>query len=185
MKKGKIRAVAATLATISALSFTSCNLKLKSKDINNNIEVLNIEELVIEESNNATIIEEPIVNEPIIVTTEPTISPTATPTPTPAMVTVFGNAEGYGTIQGAGEYLPNTQVTLTAQPADGYKFECWKDIWGNTVSVQPTYTFQTGESNASFTAVFSPLPTPTPVPTEAPPPDNTQPDQSQQPQPQQ
>ena len=109
-----------------------------------------------------------------------------TPTPTPAMVTVFGNAEGYGTIQGAGEYLPNTQVTLTAQPADGYKFECWKDIWGNTVSVQPTYTFQTGESNASFTAVFSPLPTPTPVPTEAPPPpDNTQPDQSQQPQPQQ
>ena len=83
MKKGKIRAVAATLATISALSFTSCNLKLKSKDINNNIEILNIEELVIEESNNATIIEEPIVNEPIIVTPEPTIAPTATPTPTP------------------------------------------------------------------------------------------------------
>ena len=72
-------------------------------------------------------------------------------------------------------YDLNTQVTLTATPATGFKFDCWLDAYGNTLAVSATYTFVVKES-MTFTAVFAalPTPTPTPPPTATPvPPTNT------------
>lgn len=96
-----------------------------------------------------------------------------TPTPTPPQaevkVLISGNGTG-GTVTGGGQYELNTQVTLTATPATGFKFDCWQDQYGNTLAVSTTYTFVVKEST-TFTAVFSPLPTNTPVPTATPTPE--------------
>ena len=101
-----------------------------------------------------------------------------TPTPTPPQaevkVLISGSGTG-GTVTGGGQYELNTQVTLTATPATGFKFDCWQDQYGNTLAVSTTYTFVVKEST-TFTAVFSPLPTSTPMPTptpEPPPPTDT------------
>ncbi|MBR2598293.1 MAG: PASTA domain-containing protein, partial [Clostridiales bacterium] len=113
-----------------------------------------------------------------------------TPTPTPPQaevkVLISGNGTG-GTVTGGGQYELNTQVTLTATPATGFKFDCWQDQYGNTLAVSTTYTFVVKEST-TFTAVFSPLPTNTPAPTatptpEPPPPTNTPVPTPEQPQP--
>ena len=80
-----------------------------------------------------------------------------------------------GTITGAGKYDLNTQVTLTATPAPGFKFEYWEDALGNIVTYTANYAFVVKEST-TFTAVFSPLPTNPPTPTNTPvppPPTNT------------
>ena len=57
-----------------------------------------------------------------------------TPTPTPPQaevkVLISGNGTG-GTVTGGGQYELNTQVTLTATPATGFKFDCWQDQYGN------------------------------------------------------
>ena len=96
-----------------------------------------------------------------------------TPTPTPPQaevkVLISGNGTG-GTVTGGGQYELNTQVTLTATPATGFKFDCWQDQYGNTLAVSTTYTFVVKEST-TFTAVFSPMPTNTPVPTATPTPE--------------
>jgi serine/threonine-protein kinase len=96
-----------------------------------------------------------------------------TPTPTPPQaevkVLISGNGTG-GTVTGGGQYELNTQVTLTATPATGFKFDCWQDQYGNTLAVSTTYTFVVKEST-TFTAVFSPLPTNTPAPTATPTPE--------------
>ena len=94
---------------------------------------------------------------------------TPTPTPPQADVTVVVSGNG-GTVTGGGQYELNTQVTLTATPATGFKFDCWQDQYGNTLAVSTTYTFVVKEST-TFTAVFSPLPTNTPVPTATPTPE--------------
>ena len=113
-----------------------------------------------------------------------------TPTPTPPQaevkVLISGNGTG-GTVTGGGQYELNTQVTLTATPATGFKFDCWQDQYGNTLAVSTTYTFVVKEST-TFTAVFSPLPTNTPAPTatptpEPPPPTDTPVPTPEQPQP--
>ena len=100
---------------------------------------------------------------------------TPTPTPPQAEITVLLN--GYGMVSGGGKYDLGTQVTLTATPASGYKFDCWLDQFGNQIALSNTYTFVVKEST-TFTAVFSPLPTNTPVPptdTPVPPPDDPTP----------
>lgn len=93
-----------------------------------------------------------------------------TPTPTPPQAEVKVLVSGSGTVTGGGQYELNTQVTLTATPATGFKFDCWQDQYGNTLAVSTTYTFVVKEST-TFTAVFSPLPTNTPAPTATPTPE--------------
>ena len=93
-----------------------------------------------------------------------------TPTPTPPQAEVKVLVNGSGTVTGGGQYELNTQVTLTATPATGFKFDCWQDQYGNTLAVSTTYTFVVKEST-TFTAVFSPLPTNTPAPTATPTPE--------------
>lgn len=87
-----------------------------------------------------------------------------TPTPTPPQAVITANVNGSGTVQGGGQYDLNTQVTLTATPTTGFKFEYWMDALGNIISYSNNYTFVVKEST-SFTAVFSALPTNTPLPT--------------------
>ena len=92
---------------------------------------------------------------------------TPTPTPPQAEITVLLN--GSGMVSGGGKYDLGTQVTLTATPASGFKFDCWLDQYGNQIALSNTYTFVVKEST-TFTAVFSALPTNTPIPTESTPP---------------
>lgn len=42
--------------------------------------------------------------------------------------------EGAGTVTGAGEYLPGTEIEVDAVAADGYVFVNWTDLDGNVVS---------------------------------------------------
>ena len=90
-----------------------------------------------------------------------------TPTPTPPRAHVDIIVKGSGTASGAGDYELNTQVTLTATPATGFKFEYWVDSLGNIVSYSLNFTFVVKESTA-YTVVFSALPTNTPMPTDTP-----------------
>ncbi len=90
-----------------------------------------------------------------------------TPTPTPPRAHVDIVLKGSGTASGAGDYELNTQVTLTATPAAGFKFEYWVDSLGNIVSYSLNFTFVVKEST-TYTVVFSALPTNTPMPTETP-----------------
>ncbi len=90
-----------------------------------------------------------------------------TPTPTPPQAVIDIAMKGSGTATGAGTYELNTQVTLTATPAAGFKFEYWMDSLGNIVTYSLNYTFVVKEST-TFTVVFSALPTNTPMPTDTP-----------------
>ncbi|PWJ70955.1 serine/threonine-protein kinase [Ruminococcaceae bacterium R-25] len=90
-----------------------------------------------------------------------------TPTPTPPQAVIDIAMKGSGTATGAGTYELNTQVTLTATPAAGFKFEYWMDSLGNIVTYSLNYTFVVKEST-TFTVVFSALPTNTPLPTDTP-----------------
>ena len=93
-----------------------------------------------------------------------------TPTPTPPQAEIKTVVKGNGgTITGAGKYDLNTQVTLTATAAPGFKFEYWEDALGNIVTYSANYAFVVKES-ATYTAVFSPLPTTPPTNTPVPPP---------------
>ena len=90
-----------------------------------------------------------------------------TPTPTPPQAVVDIVIKGSGTASGAGVYELNTQVTLTATPATGCKFEYWVDSLGNIVSYSVNFTFVVKESTV-YTVVFSDMPTNTPAPTDTP-----------------
>jgi len=87
-----------------------------------------------------------------------------TPTPVPAEVNVTTAVSGSGTAEGGGSYAINAQVTLTATPAEGFKFEYWLDPYGNIVAYSNTYTFIAYDNRTSddqttitlnYTAVFS------------------------------
>lgn len=120
----------------------------------------------------------------LFVGTQEDLARGGTPTPTPVAVPVTVNIiGGAGTVDGGGEYIPNTTVILTAHPAEGYQFDHWQDIYGNVVAFSSEYRFVTGETGAEFTAVFSALPTstPTPVPTDTPTPTPEPPPESSQP----
>ena len=72
--------------------------------------------------------------------------------------TVTATAEN-GTVEGAGEYEHGTEVTLTATPADGYKFTCWTS-GKDTVSIENPYTF-TVTADVALVANFKELVTET------------------------
>ena len=89
-----------------------------------------------------------------------------TPTPTPPQAEIKIVINGSGTVTGGGMYDLDTQVTLTATPASGYRFDCWLDQYGNQVAVSNTYTFVVREST-TYTAVFVAAPkNNTPAPTD-------------------
>ena len=59
-----------------------------------------------------------------------------------------------GTVTGTGTYLPDTPVTLTAVPAEHFRFDHWQDENGGNVSTEPAYTF-TPEADCRLTACFA------------------------------
>ena len=88
-----------------------------------------------------------------------------TPTPTPPQIEITVKVgEGSGTVTGGGSYDEGTQVTLTATPASGFRFDSWVDDSGEVVSLTSNYTFEVGNTNMVFKAIFKSAPTPTPIP---------------------
>lgn len=94
-----------------------------------------------------------------------------TPTPTPSLVNVSTTVSGQGTAEGGGAYDVNTTVTLTATPAEGYRFVRWLDPYNNMVTESNVYTFVVYDPDGdpmtpttiNYTAVFEPLNQPPPV----------------------
>ena len=62
-----------------------------------------------------------------------------------------------GTVTGAGSYPAGTQVTLTAEPAEGHTFSGWLS-GGTVVSTQPSYSFN-ASADAEYTASWASVPT--------------------------
>lgn len=62
------------------------------------------------------------------------------PAVTKHTVTVSANNAEWGTVEGAGEYEENEQVTVTALANDGYEFVNWTE-GGNEVSTRANYSF--------------------------------------------
>ena len=94
-----------------------------------------------------------------------------TPTPTPSLVNVSTTVSGQGTAEGGGAYDVNTTVTLTATPAEGYRFVRWLDPYNNMVTESNVYTFVVYDPDGdpmtpttiNYTAVFEPVNQPPPV----------------------
>ncbi len=59
-----------------------------------------------------------------------------------------------GTVQGAGQYIPDQQVNLTASPAEGFQFLKWSDSQNNEISTTPSFVFIMPAENTALTAVF-------------------------------
>lgn len=60
---------------------------------------------------------------------------------------------GSGMISGAGRYLPEAEIALSAEPADGFHFVAWKN-GENTISDEATYSMKVSE-DLTLTAVFA------------------------------
>ena len=70
----------------------------------------------------------------------------------PIKVTLSADPEEGGTVSGAGEYAYNDEITVDAEPNDGYEFVNWtKD--GEEVSQRQHYVFQ-GTENVDLVANF-------------------------------
>ena len=67
-------------------------------------------------------------------------------------ITATVNPEGAGTVTGMGNYVPESEATLTAIANQGYQFRCWT-LNGETVSTDATYTF-TATMPFDFVAEF-------------------------------
>lgn len=93
-----------------------------------------------------------------------------TPTPTPEILgyNAVLNAQGSGSVSGAGVYAENTAVTIVAVPNIGYQFVSWVDVNNQPISYSDTYTFIMPAEDVTLTAVFTPVPTPTPIPMNTP-----------------
>lgn len=68
------------------------------------------------------------------------------------VITVVASPAGGGTTTGTGSYDIGDEITITAVPAQGYKFIQWND--GNT---NATRTITVGDSAQTFTAEFQEL----------------------------
>ena len=63
----------------------------------------------------------------------------------------------WGSVSGSGTYNNNTSCTLTATPANGYYFKCWRKN-GNIVSSDASYTFNV-HADGTYVAYFGESPT--------------------------
>jgi len=67
-------------------------------------------------------------------------------------ITATIDPAGSGTVTGAGQYKEGDTATITAEPADGYKFTGWQEN-GQIVSTDANYTF-TVTADKNFSATF-------------------------------
>lgn len=70
-----------------------------------------------------------------------------------------GSSAGYGSVSGAGWYKPGAQFTLTATPAEGYRFLCWAGGAGFDTSAKlysSSVTNTSGDNRPEYKAVFVP-----------------------------
>ena len=63
-----------------------------------------------------------------------------------------------GTVSGAGRYIENASVTISATANYGYKFVEWQDENAQTVSTSAQYTFTMPAHALTYTAVFESVP---------------------------
>ena len=73
------------------------------------------------------------------------------------LITATASPSGSGTITGAGAYVNNTTATLTATPAEGYRFVNWAEN-EEEVSTDATYSFTVTEGHnlvANFERVYT------------------------------
>lgn len=68
-------------------------------------------------------------------------------------VTVVSNNDAWGTVSGSGEYMENSQATITATANDGYHFVQWQNAEQVVLSTTATYTFTVIEP-VTYTAIF-------------------------------
>ena len=73
-----------------------------------------------------------------------------------ANVTVQMSDKAAGEVSGAGEYLVDTVVTLSANALNGYRFVNWQEN-GNVISSNVEYSFKIGREDRTFVAVFEPV----------------------------
>src|SRR5690606_38559782 len=68
-----------------------------------------------------------------------------------------GPTPGYtgGTVDGGGEYDDGQEVSLSATPAEGYRFGAWTEL-GSVVSTSPHYAFPAGVDRQVH-ALFHPV----------------------------
>ncbi|MBQ6769597.1 MAG: C10 family peptidase [Bacteroidales bacterium] len=75
----------------------------------------------------------------------------------PCIVAALAFPSCSGSIEGMGSYHIGEQCTLTATPAEGHEFFCWKKD-GQNVSYNLSYTFEVNGDINDIEACFSPLP---------------------------
>lgn len=61
-----------------------------------------------------------------------------------------------GTAGGAGNYIPNQAVTLTATPNPGYQFVSWT-LQGSVISTNPNFVYTMPSQNVTLVANFAPI----------------------------
>ncbi|GEM_PF-2925891 len=75
--------------------------------------------------------------------------------PDTSMLVVKANPQEGGNVAGAGEYVENRQVTLTATPATGYEFVNWTGPDGNQVHTDSLFTYTMPAEDDTLTAHFA------------------------------
>ncbi|MDE6106342.1 MAG: hypothetical protein K2F84_04535, partial [Bacteroidales bacterium] len=71
-----------------------------------------------------------------------------------ATIAVSVEPETAGTVVNAGNQPKGQNITLTAQPAEGYQLSRWEDATGVTVGQNPTYTVENLNADTQLKAVF-------------------------------
>jgi uncharacterized protein (TIGR02145 family) len=69
-------------------------------------------------------------------------------------LTLSVEPDNTGTAQGSGQYWQGQNVSVSAQPADGYVFVHWKDQGGSVLSELPVFNYTMPAENKSLVAVF-------------------------------
>ena len=74
-------------------------------------------------------------------------------------VTLAANDDDWGSVEGAGEYVEDDEITITATPAEGYVFVQWTgDITHIEDATAATTTLTVPAAAVSLTAEFAPAP---------------------------
>ncbi len=72
-------------------------------------------------------------------------------------LTVVADPVEGGNPTGGGQYAPNTQVTVKANPNQGWKFLAWVNRQGNFLSGNPTYKYKLTVFNDTIKAIYQEL----------------------------
>lgn len=63
-------------------------------------------------------------------------------------------AEKGGSVSGGGKYIAGSKISISSSLDSGYKFVCWTNIAGDTVSSSRTFQYTTTAANETLTAHF-------------------------------